>query len=66
MGTTTIDSGDNYTKKKLRLDGKKVIVEEIGCYEYDNKTDTAFSYMREVIYHFNTEEKAKEYYYKKQ
>ena len=54
------------TKKKpiLKLDGRKVIVEYMGCYQYDKKTDTGFSYIREVIYHFSDEKKAMEFYYK--
>ncbi len=51
-------------KPNLKLDGKKVIVEYISCYQYDKKTDTGFSYIREVIYHFSDEEKAMEFYYK--
>lgn len=48
----------------LTLDGKKVIVKRMGCYHYDKKSDTSFSYIEEVIYHFNDEDKAMEYYYK--
>lgn len=48
----------------LTLDGKKVIVKRMGCYHYDSKSDTSFSYIEEVIYHFNDEDKAMEYYYK--
>lgn len=46
---------------QLKLDGKKVIVEKIGVYDGSIPT----SYTKEVIYHFNTEDKAAEYYYKK-
>ena len=52
-------------KPQLKLDGKKVIVENIGCYSYDKATDTAFTYIKEVVYHFSTEDKAMEYFYKK-
>jgi hypothetical protein len=48
--------------KNLVLKGKKVIVENIGV--YDGSTQPACSYRREVIYHFSSEDKAKEYYYK--
>ena len=53
------------SKNSLKLKGKTVIVENIGCYSYDKNTDSDFVYRKEVIYHFNTEEAAKEYYYKK-
>ena len=55
---------DTKEKPILKLDGRKVIVEYMGCYQYDKKTDTGFSYIREVIYHFSDEEKAMEFYYK--
>ena len=52
-------------KPQLKLEGKTVIVENIGCYSYDKATDTTFTYRKEVVYHFDNEDKAKEYYYKK-
>ena len=55
---------DIKTTNNLKLEGKKVIVEDIGCYHYDDKSDTAFTYVKEVIYHFETEDKAAEYFYK--
>lgn len=48
----------------LVLDGNKVIVKKMGCYHYDKRSDTAFTYVEEVIYHFDSEDKAMEYYYK--
>jgi len=54
---------DEAVKQPLKLDGRKVIVQEISCYEYV-KTDKAFIYRKEVIYHFKNEEEATEYYYK--
>ena len=51
-------------KQNLILDGKNVIVKKVSCYDYDKKTDTSFTYVKEVIYKFNSEDKAKEYYYK--
>jgi len=42
----------------LKLDGNKVIVKKIGCYHYDQKSDTSFSYVEEVIYHFSSEDEA--------
>ena len=48
----------------LKLDGKKVIVKSIVCYHYDKKSDTAFTYVEEVVYHYDNEDKAMEYYYK--
>ena len=48
-------------KPQLKLDGKKVIVEDIGCYDGSIPT----TYRKEVIYHFDDEESAREYYYKK-
>jgi hypothetical protein len=56
--------GGDY-KPQLKLDGKKVIVKSIGCYAYDKATDTDFKYREEVIYHFESEDKAMEYFYKK-
>lgn len=53
------------SKPQLKLDGKKVIVENVGVYSYDQNTDTAFTYRKEIIYHFDDEDKAMEYYYKK-
>lgn len=53
------------SKPQLKLDGNKVIVKNMGCYAYDKKTDTAFTYREEIIYHFENEDKASEYYYKK-
>lgn len=45
----------------LVLDGKMVIVENIGVYDGSIPT----TYRREVILHFDSEDKAAEYYYKK-
>jgi hypothetical protein len=60
--SVTIEGGEY--KPQIKLDGKKVIVENIGCYHYDKNSDTSFSYVREVVYHFGTEDGAMEYYYK--
>ena len=66
MGTSWIGGNPNGKEKpQLKLEGKDVIVENIGCYHYDKETDTAFTYVKEVIYHFDTEDAAMEYYYKK-
>ncbi len=51
-------------KSKIKLDGSKVIVENIGCYSYEKSVDKAFTYRKEVIYHFSSEDEAMEYYYK--
>ena len=59
MGKTGYGDGD--TKPTLKLDGKKVIVENVSV--YDGSVPT--TYRREVIYHFNDEDTAAEYYYKK-
>jgi len=59
-----IIDGCERTKPELKLEGKKVIVDRIGCYHYDKKSDTAFSYTKEVTYHFNSEDEANEFYYK--
>jgi len=56
---------DEKKKPNLKLEGKKVIVENVGCYEYDKKSDSSFYYRREVVYHFSSEDDAMEYYYKK-
>jgi hypothetical protein len=60
MSSTTY-GGNNNSKPKLKLDGKTVIVENIACYD----GSVEMTYIREVIYHFETVELAKEYYYKK-
>ena len=52
---------DNDNKPTLKLDGKKVIVENIGVYDGSIPT----TYRKEIIYHFDDEDKAMEYYYKK-
>jgi hypothetical protein len=59
MGTTWEGDSDN-RKPNLKLDGKKIIVEKIGVYDGAIK----MCYTKEVIYHFDTEELAMEYYYK--
>lgn len=56
--------GESQEKPKLKLDGKKVLVKRIGVCHYDKKSETSFSYIEEVTYHFKTEEEASEYYYK--
>jgi len=48
-------------KPQLKLDGKKVIVENIGVYDGSIPT----SYRKEVIFHFSSEDEDIEYYYKK-
>lgn len=58
MGHTI--SGGDY-KPQLKLEGRKVIVENIGVYDGSIPT----SYRKEIIYHFDTEDAAMEYYYKK-
>lgn len=52
--------GGNY-EPQLKLDGKKVIVEDIGVYDGSIPT----TYRKEIIYHFDNEDKATEYYYLK-
>lgn len=59
MATTW--EGCEPSKPSLKLDGKKVIVENIGVYDGSIPT----TYRKEVIYHFDNEDKAMEYYYKK-
>ena len=63
MSSTWIGS-ENESKPNLKLEGKKIIVNKIGCYHYDKKSDTSFTYTEEVVYHFENEDKANEYYYK--
>jgi len=53
--------GGEPTKPQLRLDGNKVIVENVGVYDGSIPT----TYRREVTYHFNSIDEAMEYYYKK-
>lgn len=60
MGMSGI--GGEY-KPQLKLDENKVVVENIGCYDYNKKVDKAFIYRKETIYHFKNEDDAKEYYY---
>lgn len=60
----TFEGENGKEKSNLKLEGKKVIVKRIGCYHYDKKSDTSFSYTEEVIYHFSNEDEAMEYYYK--
>ena len=55
--------GSEPTKQKLKLDGKKVIIKDISC--FDGSSNPPFIYREEVIYHFRSKENAKEYYYKK-
>ena len=52
---------DGPTKPQLKLDGNKIIAENIGVYGGSIPT----SYRKETIYHFKDEEAAKEFYYKK-
>jgi hypothetical protein len=52
---------DTEKKPTLKLDGKKVIVENVSVYD----GSVPISYRREVIYHFSDEDTAAEYYYKK-
>jgi len=52
--------GGDY-KPQMKLDGNKVIMENIGC--YDGSVDMV--YRKEVVYHFKNEEEATEFYYKK-
>lgn len=49
------------TKPQLVLDGKEVIVENIGVYDGSIPT----TYTRKTILTFENEDKAAEYYYKK-
>ena len=58
MGHTII--GGEY-KPQLKLDGKKIIAEYIGVYD----GSVEMCYTKEVIYHFQSEDEASEYYYKK-
>ena len=62
--TAIIEGSYKSDKPNLILDGKNVIVQKISCQNYDKNTDTSFTYVKEVVYKFDTEEKAKEYYYK--
>jgi hypothetical protein len=57
------ESWDGLPKRKpdLRLDGKKVIVKNISVYDGSIPT----TYREIVTYHFDSEDKAMEYYYKK-
>jgi hypothetical protein len=59
MSGTWLGGGES--KPHLELRGKEVIVERINC--YDGSIPVA--YLRETIHHFNDEESAREYYYKK-
>jgi hypothetical protein len=52
--------GGDY-KPQLKLDGKKVIAEDICVYDGSIPT----TYRKEVIYHFDSEDEASEYYYLK-
>lgn len=56
----TFWEGGEKEKPQYKLEGKKVIVERIGC--YDGKVNMC--YTRETIYYFDTEELALEFYYK--
>jgi hypothetical protein len=49
-------------ESRLKLDGKKVIVENIGVYDGSIPT----SYRKEVIYHFISNDEATKYYNLKQ
>ena len=51
------------SKPTLKLDGKKVITKDIGV--YDGGFEPAMQYRKQVILHFESEDKAMEYYYKK-
>lgn len=55
-----IYEGGFKTKPKMKLEGNKVIVERIACYD----GSIPITYTKEVIYYFESEDKAKEYYYK--
>lgn len=57
----TIYEGGFSTKPKMTLEGNKIIVERVAYYDASIPT----TYTKEVIYHFESEDKAKEYYYKK-
>lgn len=50
-------------KPDLKLKGKKVIVEDVGC--YDASIEPATTYRRKVTLTFDDEDRAREYYYKK-
>ena len=62
--SSTWEGIEEKSKPNLKLDGKKLIVKRIGCYHYDKKSNTSFSYIEEVVYHFDNEDMAMEYYYK--
>jgi hypothetical protein len=55
------DGIDTEKKPTLKLDGKKVIVENVSVYD----ASIPMSYRREVVYYFGNEDDAAEYYYKK-
>jgi hypothetical protein len=57
----TWEGSDGRSKPNWKLDGKQIIVKNIGV--FDGSIPTTFR--EETIYHFDSEEKALEYYYKK-
>ena len=59
--SSTNYGGNESTKPNLKLEGKQILVESIGCYD----GSIPVMYRKETIYHFKTKEEAKEYYYKK-
>ena len=62
--STIIEGSVKTDKPNLVLDGKNVIIQKISCYHYDKNTNTSFTYVKEVVYKFDSEDKANEYYYK--
>jgi len=63
MATSWVGGGPS--KPKLRLNGKKIIMKDNRVLNLSDEFTQPMSYREEVIYHFDTEEQAKEYYYKK-
>jgi len=51
------------SKPKMKKDGKKVIIKSIGVLDFG--FEPAIQYREEIIYHFEDEEDANRYYYKK-
>lgn len=56
--------GGEPSKPELKLDGKKVIIKDQSVTNFNEKYTKPLSYREEVIYHFENEDQANEYYYK--
>jgi hypothetical protein len=53
--------GGSNEKPTLKLEGKKITIENIGVFD----GELNMCYRRETVLHFDKEDEAKEYYYKK-